>query len=263
MFLKEQERYYKLGQDYWWLAGKYDIVESIIGFLIKDNLLKQNNGLVILDAGCGPGNMLDRLSKFGVVFGSDLSFHALSFCRGRGYHKLFISELQNCPLASESFDIVVAVDVIEHIDAHECACREVHRILKPGGLFVLTVPAFMFLWGEHDELYFHKRRYRVKQLRKILENIGFSVKKLSYIEMIFFLPLLFFRRLKRFLSNQKREDFVSLPEVLNYILRNIIAIDGFFLKYINFPVGATIVCVAQKPRLVPMAIPLALRTKVG
>src|SRR5947209_11502867 len=87
---EHQERYYQLGRNYWWLAGKYRIVRDVLDRL-RGRLPESTR---ILDLGCGPGNMLDLIEPFGRVYGSDYSADALRFCRGRGHHRLFRADFQ-------------------------------------------------------------------------------------------------------------------------------------------------------------------------
>ena len=121
--------------------------------------------------------MLDRLGKFGVAYGSDLSLHALSFCRGRGYHKLFISELQDCPLVSESFDMVVAIDVIEHIEEDLGALENVTKILNLDGTLILSTPNRLSRYRKADT---HVREYTPRELKVLLKSVFKSVMLVNY-----------------------------------------------------------------------------------
>lgn len=237
----EQERYYKLGKEYWWLAGKYQVVYNQIrgsynGFAGKLN---------VLDIGCGPGNMLDFLRGWGNVMGTDLYSSALSYCRSRGYHGLFTSKAEQLAVKNGTFDFVMALDVIEHIDNDVKALEELYRIINKGGRLCLTVPAFMLLWGDHDEMYGHKRRYTVNEISSKVKKAGFIVERATYFEAIFFLPLFLFRTMKRIFRRQA-DDFVKIPKWLNTALRGLLLMEGYLLKLINMPFGATILCIAVK-----------------
>jgi SAM-dependent methyltransferase len=244
---EQQQRYYELGNTYWWLAGKYRIVRDVL-----ERHLTPTRGreALLLDLGCGPGNLLDLLAPYGKSYGSDFSQDALRFCFERAHTRLFRADFQALPLPGESFDVVTCVDVLEHLADDARALRELHRVLRPSGLLVLTVPAFQVLWGDHDELYGHHRRYRARELRARLERAGLSVLKLTYLEPLFFVPLWIYRRWKRLLPRSgglaKRDDFVDLPAALNRLLGAVIAAERFGIRHLDFPFGVTLLAVARK-----------------
>ena len=245
---KEQKRYYELGKNYWWLKGKYILVDKFISSFFKRKN-KDINKLKLLDFGCGPGNMLDFLKKYGDVYGVDASFDAIEFCRNRNYKNTSI--ISDLPLKfnDESFDIITAIDVLEHIEDDERVIAEFYRLIKINGMIFITVPAFMLLWGDHDELYFHKRRYLTKNIQNKLIKYNFKILKISYFETIYFLPLLAVRKLKKFFkknSSEKADDFYKFPKFLNKILTYTITFEYYLLKKINMPFGPTILIVAEK-----------------
>lgn len=243
---EHQERYYELGRSYWWLAGKYRIIADVIRRRFKP----ARRDARVLDLGCGPGNLLDYLAPHGEPFGSDYSSDALRFCAGRGYRRLFRADFHSLPLRSSSFDLVTCIDVLEHLEDDRSAFAELVRILRPGGLLIVSVPAFQFLWGDHDTLYGHHRRYTTGQVRARMQAVGLCVVKLSYFEPLFVLPLLVYRNLKKLLlrgeSIRSRDDFVQLFPPLNTLLCHLIAAERFPLRFLNFPFGVTILAVARK-----------------
>ncbi|HLC17408.1 MAG TPA: class I SAM-dependent methyltransferase, partial [Thermodesulfobacteriota bacterium] len=206
-------------------------------------------GLKILDMGCGPGNMLDYLKTLGDVTGTDLSVSALSYCRTRGYDKLFIGLGDSLPVRDNEFDLVVALDVIEHIEDDEGALEEIYRVIRPGGRVCLTVPAYMFLWGDHDEIYGHKRRYTATALAGKLQRAGFAIDRVSYFEAPFVVPLFIFRSIKRLAGRKGKpsDDFISIPGWMNRVLMGFLLAEGFFFRWIRIPFGVTIFCMASKP----------------
>ena len=243
---EQQQRYYDLGKSYWWLAGKYRIIHDVLL-----GLLPKGGGARLLDLGCGPGNMLDFLTAHGVVFGSDFSADALRFCRGRRHERVFRADFHRLPLLPSSFDVVTAIDVIEHLQDDRQAISELFQIVRPGGHLVVTVPAFMSLWGDHDELYGHFRRYRRGELRDKLQAAGFELVKLSYFEPLFLAPLWLYRKWKRLRPKRgglaQQDDFVATPGPLNALLTEAIALERFALRYVDFPIGVTLLGVARRP----------------
>lgn len=245
---EQQQRYYELGKHYWWLAGKYRIIEDVLVRHFAPVRAKPR----LLDLGCGPGNLLDALVRHGETFGSDFSQDALRFCLKRGYRRLFRADFHALPVRSESFDLITCIDVLEHLEDDRRALGELHRILHPLGLLVVTIPAFQSLWGDHDELYGHYRRYRAREMGERLERAGLEVLKLTYFEPLFFLPLWLYRKWKRKIAPRSgglsgQDDFVDVPRLLNSLLTRAIASERFLIRHINFPFGVTLLAVARKP----------------
>src|SRR5688572_24297989 len=243
---EQQQRYYELGKSYWWLAGKYRIIHDV---LLR--LLPSGGAARLLDLGCGPGNMLDFLAGHGKVFGSDFSADALRFCRGRRHERVFRADFHRLPLRAGSFDVVTCIDVIEHLQDDRRAISELFQVVRPGGHLVVTVPAFQSLWGDHDELYGHFRRYRLPELRAKLQAAGFDVVKLSYFEPLFFAPLWLYRKWKRLRPKRgglaQQDDFVATPGFLNAVLTEAIALERFAIRHVRLPFGVTLLGVARRP----------------
>jgi len=244
------QRYYQLGQSYWWLVGKYRIVVDTVRRYFPAPVA--GRAPRILDLGCGPGNLLDDLAPYGDTFGTDFSQDALRFCAGRGFRRMFRSNFQVLPLRDRSFDLITCIDVLEHLSDDRRAIQELVRILRPGGVLVVSVPAFMFLWGDHDTMYGHHRRYTTGEVRERLEAAGLQVHKVSYFQPLFMLPLLLYRSLKKFIGSrdgslEKRDDFVKLPAPINAALCHLLAAERFPLRFLSFPFGVTVLAVGSKP----------------
>src|SRR4051812_9420254 len=132
------EDLYLKEQDYWWHVGKRLIVYG----LLERYLPRQKDGAsrrVGLDLGCGTGRNLDSLATYAVPVGLDSAGAALEFCRRRGHQHLV--QAMTLPFAPDSFDIVTALDVIEHVDDDLATLRELYTVMRPGGLLIISVPA--------------------------------------------------------------------------------------------------------------------------
>ncbi len=243
---EHQQRYYELGKTYWWLAGKYRVLGDVVARAFKP--VRPNPR--ILDVGCGPGNLLDHLAAHGRTYGTDFSVDALRFCAGRGFGRLFRADFHSLPVRTDGFDLVTCIDVLEHLEDDRRAIAELQRILRPGGTLVVSVPAFQFLWGDHDTLYGHHRRYTTGEVRERLEAVGFELSKLTYFEPLFVAPLWLYRNLKKLFVREggiaQRDDFIRLFPPLNTLLTHAIAAERFPLRYLNIPFGVTILAVAVK-----------------
>ncbi|MDI6892099.1 MAG: methyltransferase domain-containing protein [Actinomycetota bacterium] len=159
-----------------------------------------------------------------------------------------------------SFDFVIALDVLEHIENDQQILKEFYRISKVGGRIMLTVPAYQFLWGSHDELYSHKRRYQRTRLERMIEKAGFKVEKISYVYVLFFIPLYFLRRFKKFLR-LKKDDFIKFPPALNRFLTWLNGLELHCLTKFNLPFGTSIFCIGKKEELGDLAVNMTERQK--
>lgn len=239
----EYERMYKLEDTYWWFVARRALVESEI-FKYYQN----RTDLTILDLGCGTGSMSAHLSKRGHVISADYSPHALKFCASRGEHGLVQSDAMQLPIASESVDMVVTMDVLEHLENDEKALCEIHRILRPGGHVFATVPAYPSLWGEHDVALMHFRRYLVPQLKHRVEASGLDVVRITHC-MAMLYPLMAIQRklsARKPYSNPPRAAMPNLPPAINTLLIFLLKFENALTKHINWWFGSTILCIATK-----------------
>jgi 2-polyprenyl-3-methyl-5-hydroxy-6-metoxy-1,4-benzoquinol methylase len=177
--------FYEIEDRHWWFSGRRRIVDTLLRRFLgaHKNDSAPRETLRILDVGCGTGGMLPVLSRHGRVTGIDQEPLALDYCRRRGITDVHLQESYDAPAA---FDVVTLFDVLEHVDDEAGFLKKVGRWLRPGGLLLLTVPAFPMLWSAHDELNQHRRRYTRASLLPVLEAAGFQVEGASYFNMFLF-----------------------------------------------------------------------------
>ena len=204
-------------------------------------------GLQILDIGCGTGATMDHLRRFGTVQGVDLFDLPLRFSRQRGHERVLCASATELPFVNESFDLITALDVIEHLDDDVSGLREIHRVLKPGAPAVIFVPAFQTLWGPNDVQSGHKRRYRLPQLRAAIAASGLQLEKISYANVAMFAPIWLGRRLLTLLGREgQAENRINHPFINNFIAR-VFASEAGWLRNHSLPFGVSLVCVVRKP----------------
>jgi SAM-dependent methyltransferase len=150
------------------------------------------------------------------------------------------------PFADESFDLVTALDVIEHLDDDVKGLGEIGRVLKPGAPAVIYVPAFQALWGPNDDQSGHKRRYRLPQLRAAAEEAGLKVERISYSNFAMFLPIWLGRKLLNLLGKtEASENRINHPWI-NNLLAWLFASEANWLRRHRLPFGVSVVCVVRK-----------------
>ena len=234
---------YESEADHWWLASRRRMV--------VDWVMQRYPGrhdLRILDVGCGTGMMLVEMARLGQAQGIDASDEALGFCRRRGLTAVQKGNVLQLPFADGSFDVLTGVDILEHIDDDVGAVREWRRVLKPGGRLFLFVPAHRWLWSLQDEISGHRRRYTASGLKRVVEEGGLTVERQSYVST-YLLPVIVLGRiwlkaLRRF-RDVKTENTLH-PSWSNGILRRVFSAEIPLLRRINFPFGASLLCMAQK-----------------
>jgi len=229
-------------KNYWWRQGR-DFTAS----LLLKRFLKPDKKNKILDVGCGIGETSKKLTSFGQVLGIDSSAEAVKLAQKNGLKNAKVMDLTKLSFLKNSFELVTAFDVLEHIKNDQKAIQEIFRVLKNKGIFLLTVPAYDWLWSEHDKVLGHKRRYTKNQLEKKLKKAGFKVLKSSYIITSFLLPIAFFRFCQNVLKKRSpKTSYVILPSFLNFVLAQTLKLEGILLTLVNLPFGVSLICVAQK-----------------
>jgi SAM-dependent methyltransferase len=242
---REFYREYNQVEDvHWWFVGRRRILLSIL-----DRYLGTSNAhRRILDVGCGTGTMLTHLARFGNAQGVDMDLEAVGYCHDRGLRQVTQSGADSLPFEKDTFDLVTALDVVEHIDDDLGALREMRRVLKPGGLLLLTVPAFRFLWGRQDDINLHKRRYVARDLRNRLHAAGFDVERLTYMNAILFPAIAAIRLVRHVLPEPPKleSDFAfPAPQPLNVVLSAIFGTERHVLTRFNIPFGVSIMALAR------------------
>jgi SAM-dependent methyltransferase len=233
---------YAVEQSHWWYIGRRRILAGFVEQICRKFTDRPPR---ILDVGCGTGANLLMLSKYGQAEGVDVSEDALEFCRARGLDKVQVGAAEELPYEDGTFDLVTAFDVVEHLDDDLAGLKEMRRVLRPGGRALLFVPTFMFLWGLQDDVSHHRRRYRLPELRRVLEQAGFEVERSTYANITFFAPILLGRQLMRLTGiKTESENNINVP-ALNGLFGAILGAESTVLRYMNLPFGVSGLCVAR------------------
>src|ERR1044071_260122 len=233
---------FRVEQVHWWCTGRRTILARFVDEICRQVTDRRPR---ILDVGCGTGANLLMLSKYGEAEGVDISEDALAFCRERGLDKVRLGAGEKLPYDDGTFDLVTAFDVVEHMDDDLAGLREMRRVLRPGGRVLLFVPTFMFLWGVQDDVSHHRRRYRLSQLRRVLERAGFEIERSTYANITFFLPILLMRKLMRFTGIKAESENNINVSALNGILGRMLGAESLILKFMNLPFGVSGLCVGR------------------
>lgn len=231
----EVERYH------WWFVARRKLLKSLLSSI---NLSRD---CVTVDIGCGTGSNLKTLESAGLsVIGLDRSIYALFLVKSKLNLPLINADINELPIRPRSLGVIIAADIVEHLDNDMKGIRECYQALKKGGILILTVPAFNFLWGIQDVVTGHKRRYSRKEISNKLRRGGFEVLRSSYFNFFLFFPILLGRRLIRLLGLKlESENEINSP-LINSLLRTIFSVEPYMLKFLSFPFGVSILCIAKK-----------------
>jgi SAM-dependent methyltransferase len=226
---------------HWWFVVRRKLLKSILSSI---NIQKNT---ITLDIGCGTGSNLKALVSAGLdVIGLDQSLYALTLVKEKGDYSLITGDINRLPLKTKSIGLIIAMDILEHLDDDSSGIIESFRILSDGGILIVTVPAFKFLWGIQDIVTGHKRRYSRREIMNKLKAAGFDILKSSYFNFFLFFPILIARRIIQLLGLKIRsENEVNSPS-LNFIFKAVFSLEPYLLKYFSFPIGVSILCIARK-----------------
>ncbi len=234
---------YDLEDSYWWFVARRKLVRDLVARYAPASSLK------ILDAGAGTGGTMQSLAELGEVWGCDVSPEALAFCQQRGLDRLVQCSIEHLEFADDTFDALTSCDVIEHAADDQQALREFYRVLRPGGVAVITVPALQFLWSAHDEVLHHFRRYNKRPLRRLLRAAGFEELKLTYV-VSFLMPLMVIHRLVMRITRRgaPRIGITLLPAFIDRSFLAVQQLESYFVHTTGLPWGASLVAVVRKPQ---------------
>ena len=234
---------YEVEETHWWYVGRRRIIQSLVE---KISATLNNPQPRILDVGCGTGANLKMLAAYGSAEGVDISPQAVDFCRERGLDSVKLGAAEDLPYESGSFELVTALDVVEHLDDDVAGLREMRRVLRADGRLLLFVPAFMFLWGVQDEVSNHRRRYTLPSLLSAVTAAGFAVEWSSYANVSFFLPVLLVRSVMRWLGLRAATEYGINISPLNGPFSSLFAAERFILQRGRIPFGVSAVCIARR-----------------
>lgn len=241
----------ELEDSHWWFLGRWRIFSSLLDRYLTP-LPPTAPDREVLDVGTGMGGSLDHLAAYGSVMGVEGDADAVAFCHERGHPDVFQATLPPIPLEADRFDLVTCLDVLEHVDRDQALLDDARRVLKPGGLCLISVPAFEWMWGRQDVVAHHKRRYRADGVRELMQGSGFEIVRLSYFNFLLFPPIAGIRlaaRLSR-RDDAERSDFDRHGGTgrVNAALARVFGSEAGLLKRRDLPFGVSIVAVGRKPR---------------
>lgn len=237
---------YAVEDDHWWYVSMRRVADALLR-----GQLPRPRGLSILDAGCGTGGNSAHLRRYGAVTGIDYSADALRLARRRHGLRLARASVETLPFLDSSFDLVLSNDVLCHLgvanDAR--AVRELARVLRPGGVLFLQLPAYQWLRSHHDEAVHTGHRYTSTEVRRLLLAGGLQPRRVTYANSLLLPAAAAWRIVNRVVparTQSERSDVRPVAGPVNTALRTVLGIEALLLSRRDLPFGLSVIGVARK-----------------
>ena len=241
---QEYETMFHAEEVHWWYKALHRLI-----FITLDEQLPAWREKDILDAGCGTGAILHRLGNAEKHRGLDIAEEAISFCRQRGLRNVREGDICELPFPDECFDAAICSSVLYHqwVRDIDLALSELRRVLRPGGILLVNLPAYDFLASAHDEAVMTARRFRKREVQSLLAENGFAVRSVNYWTALLFPAAVIARTLH---ASQTGRDFgAAAPRrgLLDGLFSFAMRAELPLMKRFSLPFGVAIFAIATKP----------------
>ncbi|MGQ9805589.1 MAG: class I SAM-dependent methyltransferase [Chlorobiales bacterium] len=224
--------------EHWWFQARREILLQVTKAFVP-------KGAAVLDVGCGTGFVLEKLQHDYDAYGLDLAKVAVDHCHKRGLTFVKQGVLGEELFNGKKFQLVLFLDVIEHIEDDHATVSIAKQYLSENGVVMITVPAFQFLWSAHDEIHHHKRRYTQKSLVNLLEKAGYTVRYITYFNMLLFPMIALVRVVGNLSGRRSASDAKPENKLINDVLYRIFKSERALLPNFNLPFGVSVLAVAE------------------
>jgi SAM-dependent methyltransferase len=239
-------QYAALEEWHWWFRGRRRILAAVLGRELGHAPVARR----IASLGCGPAGDLAWLAgtagRGGQLVGVDLDpRHGRTRAPGSAF---VAGRVEQLPFRSGSFDVVLALDVLEHLDDDAGGLGEAARLVAPGGLLVVTVPAFPSLWGRQDRVSEHRRRYTRRGLAEVHARAGLPGPRITYFNALLFPLVATVRWTRRGGSaDEAGSDFDdNRPGLVNELLAAIFAAERHLVGRLPMPPGVSLLALVRR-----------------
>lgn len=243
-------KYDELEQNHWWFKARRNILKKLLNHFVDWQDIEN-----AVEIGTSSGNNLYNIYPTGIpLYGVEPFTENVKIARQKGDIPVFEGKAESLPppLNEKYFDLITMFDVLEHTADDMAVLNYLHGKLHSGGQLVLSVPAYMWMWGQQDMVSHHYRRYTQKELSRKLKKSNFNITYSSYFNTILFPPIAAVRLLSKLTGNQqvsntdKFGDFAYSPGIANALLFALFNTERKLLPYVSLPFGVSIIIVASK-----------------
>jgi SAM-dependent methyltransferase len=234
------DRMAELADVHWWYVARRKILADLIRREVRPDKKSR-----ILEIGCGTGHNLGMLGEFGAVDGLEVDAEARTVAQARHGKTIASAPLPGLTgVRRRSYDLIAALDVIEHIDADQAALAAIAERLKPGGQLLMTVPAHQWMWSAHDTANHHKRRYSKKSLARLVDASPLRLDRIGYFNSLLF-PLAIAARGFGKLTGREDSDDRLPPRPVNALLEKLFGLERYLVGRLPLPPGLSLFAVAS------------------
>lgn len=229
-------------KEHWWFCGRRTVLRSVLNKLLSSGDVPRR----ILEVGCGNGGNLPLLAEYGQVTAVELDDRARARAAECGIAQVEKGWLPDgLPYKEPTFDLILALDVIEHVDDDLGSIRALREILNPNGMLLITVPAYQWLWSEHDEVAHHKRRYNLAQCKQLLAEGGFNTSYATYFNSLLFPLAVPHVKFRKYFSNDAYGALRVPPPFINRLLLSTFELESRLIPDVSIPYGISILICAS------------------
>lgn len=239
------DQYYNYQKSNFWFVVRRKLIADVAQKYIK-------TGTVVANVGAGYGFDSEALPAGVTLHHLDIEKQMCEYALQNFNVRPVCASATDLPYRHDSVDSVMLLDIIEHLESDVSALAEAHRCIRRGGILILTVPAHQFLFGQHDVVNKHYRRYSLNEVVQRIEQAGFTIVKTSFFSMILFLPLALYRitdklGLWSFLKSKDGSDFSMMKDDwINALLIRVISLERYLLRLRLLLMGSSILVIARK-----------------
>lgn len=234
------DRMAEIDRDHWWFVARRKIVTALI-----EKHRPKPEPLKILEVGCGTGSNIAMLQGFGTVDAVEPDDGARALAEARSGIAIKGGYLPDgVALPDGHYDLIVLLDVLEHIPEDLPALSALRRKLAPGGRLLVTVPAMPWLWSAHDAAHHHQRRYTAKTLTDVFTRAGFRLRHRTYFNTVLF-PLIVAARAVGKVTGREGGDDAMPPRPLNRLLEALFGAERYWVAGRSLPLGVSLAVVAE------------------
>ncbi len=239
--------YFEFDNNHWWFKARIELLSNYI-----QKHIYQGQPLKILNVGAATGTTSIMLHQFGAVESIEYNLDCIEYAKEKLDISIKYGDINALDFQDNQFDLVCAFDVIEHVEDHETAIKEMKRVCKNQGHVLITVPALMELWSEHDEVNHHFRRYKLEELRQLI-NMHLTIIFASYFNFYLFLPIYVYRKISNLFNpilpkRKAKSDFEKFKfGAFSNLLYSLFKSEFVFLdQQKKLPIGVSILLHAKK-----------------
>lgn len=237
------EKLFEQEERSWWHLGMRAAFEAFLGS--PDG---RHGTARVLDAGCGTGGHGQWLKRYGRVVGLEADPEVFALAKRRSWSGLVRGVVEHLPFGQGSFDLVALINVMECVLDPGVVLAEAYRVCRRNGRILLLTTAHPWLYSQHDLAVGAHRRYRLCDVRSLVERAGLRPVRLSYVNSLLLPAFVLIRKMKPVVPGARAEsDFQFLTSPLSAGLRWLLRAEAGWLRYANLPWGVGISCVADKP----------------